>query len=382
MSDNIYERLAAFLDDLPGGFPRSESGVELRILSRLFSPEEAALVLHLSLIAEEAPVIAVRAGIPLLEARRILNELERKRLVYAFHEPGKPPRYMAEQFVIGFWEGQVDRLDRELVELFEEYLPVYARSGVFEKIPQLRTIPVRESIPVPNAVLSYEDIDQVLASHRLFAVMNCICRQEQAIAGHPCHKPPETCLAFDGSAEYVVRDGRGRWITREEARAIVAQAEASGLVLQPGNERTSANLCMCCGCCCGVLRSLKLNPRPARIVASSFYAVLDQELCAGCGACLERCQMDALSLTGPTAELDSERCIGCGLCVTTCPSGALALARKPAIQQPGIPRTPVHLAIQLAQSRGRLGPLTIAHIAAHSAIDRLRAAILKLPDSH
>ena len=34
---------------------------------------------------------------------------------------------MAQQFVVGFWEGQVDRLDRELVEMFEEYLPVYAR---------------------------------------------------------------------------------------------------------------------------------------------------------------------------------------------------------------------------------------------------------------
>ncbi len=28
---DIYERLAAFVDRLPAGFPRSESGVELRL---------------------------------------------------------------------------------------------------------------------------------------------------------------------------------------------------------------------------------------------------------------------------------------------------------------------------------------------------------------
>ncbi len=89
--------------------------------------------------------IAVRAGVPLADAERILAELERKRLIYNFAPPGKPPAYMAQQFVIGFWEGQVDRLDRELVELFEEYLPVYAQSGAWEKTPQLRTIPVHES---------------------------------------------------------------------------------------------------------------------------------------------------------------------------------------------------------------------------------------------
>ena len=264
MAGEIYERLAVFLDDLPAGFPRSQSGVELRILEHLFTPEEAALVLHLALIAEEDRVIAVRAGIPLEDARRILGELERKRLVYAFREEGKSPRYMAEQFVIGFWEGQVNQLDRELVELFEEYLPVYAHSGYWEKKPQLRIIPVHESIPVTNTILAYENIEEILSGHQTFAVANCICRQEQRLLGHDCGKPLETCLAFDSSADYFVQDGRGRYITRAEVLALVHTAEEAGLVLQPANTRYAGNICMCCGCCCGVLRSMKMNPVPAR----------------------------------------------------------------------------------------------------------------------
>ena len=381
MPTDVYENLVKFLDDLPAGFPRSESGVELRILRHLFTPEEASLAVHLALIAEPAPVIAVRAGLPLAEVERILGEMERKRLVYAFQEPGKRPRYMAEQFVIGFWEGQVNRLDRELVEMFEEYLPTYARSGIWEKTPQLRTIPVRESIPVnenlavKNPILPYEQIDEILAGHQTFAVANCVCRQEMRLIDHGCEKPLETCLAFDSSAAYFVQDGRGRYITREEALALVRQAEVAGLVLQPGNTRNPGNLCMCCGCCCGVLRSLKMNPHPASMVSSPFYAVVDQDACAGCGTCLERCPMDAISLPDGAAEIDLERCIGCGLCTTTCPSDALSLSRKPESQQRAVPKDVVQMTIRLAQSRGKLGPLQLAQMVTRSAVDRFRAAI-------
>ncbi len=375
MDIDIYAQLAKFLDDLPAGFPPSPNGVEQRILRLLFTPEEASLALHLALIAEEAPVIALRAGLPLEETERLLGEMERKRTIMAFHAEGRPTRYMAEQFVIGFWEGQVNHLTPELVELFEEYLPTYARSGIWEKGPQLRTIPVGKSIQVKNVILPYEDIDEILAGHAKYAVANCICRQEKRLIGQDCGKPLETCLAFDGAADFFVQDGRGRYITQEEALTIVRRAEEAGLVLQPGNERTAGAICMCCGCCCGVLRSLKMNPSPARMVTSPFYAVVDQQACSGCGTCLERCQMDAISIPNGLAEIDLERCIGCGLCVTTCTTGALSLVRKPEDQQRAVPRNTVIRTIQLAQARGKLGPLKMAGLAGRSVVDRVKAAI-------
>ncbi len=85
--------------------------------------------------------------------------------------------------------------------------------------------------------------------------------------------------------------------------------------------------------------------------------------------------MEAISLPDGVAELNLERCIGCGLCVTTCPNNALTLVRKPEAQQRFVPKDVVQMTIRLAQSRGRLRPLQIARIAAHSAIDRLRAAL-------
>jgi len=59
---DVYERLREHLDTLPGGFPKTEDGVELRILRRLFTPEEAELAQHLRWKFEPASVIAKRAG--------------------------------------------------------------------------------------------------------------------------------------------------------------------------------------------------------------------------------------------------------------------------------------------------------------------------------
>ena len=58
MAQDIYEKLAKHLDNLPGGFPRTPSGVEIRILRRLFTPDEAKLAVHLTLIPEEPRVVA------------------------------------------------------------------------------------------------------------------------------------------------------------------------------------------------------------------------------------------------------------------------------------------------------------------------------------
>lgn len=366
--DSVYDKLAQALDDLPGGFPLSKNGAELRILRKLYTPEEAEIARHLTLLAEEPRIIARRAGIPVAEAARLLEEMDRKRLVYYFPKEGEPPRYMAQQFLVGIYESQVDRLDRQLVEEFEQYLPVYNAAGLWGKVAQLRTIPIQQSIPNEARVLPYEAIDEIMRTHTRFAVANCICRQEQRILGHDCGKPLETCLVMDNTVDYFLRVGRGREITREEALALLEQAERTGLVLQVGNDQAAGNICMCCGCCCGVLRMLKKHPQPASQASSPFQARLDVDQCMGCETCISRCQMDALTFENFHAVLNLERCIGCGLCVTTCVSGALTLERK--AKYPPVPKNIVQLFFRLAQAHGKLGPGHVARLVTRSMVDR------------
>jgi electron transport complex protein RnfB len=373
MATDLYERLAEHVGSLPAGFPRTESGVEMRILRRLFTPEDAELALHLTLLAEEPRVIARRAELPVEEAARRLEEMEKKGLIFAVHRKDKPPLYQAMQFAVGFWEGQVNRLDRELVEDFEEYLPTFADAELWAKAPQLRTVPVGESVSAGTEVLPYEQVEALVRAHDTFAVSNCICRQEMHVLGEGCDKPQESCLGMGLVAKHIVRAGRGRAISQAEAFDILRRADEVGLVLQPANDKESTFICACCGCCCAVLRSAKRHPKPASVLSSPFVAVLDAELCEGCGTCETRCQMEAVYLDNGAATLDLDRCIGCGLCVTTCPSGALSLVRKPEAEQPYVYKDIVETYIKLGQARGRMGMGELIGMQVRSKVDRLLA---------
>jgi electron transport complex protein RnfB len=370
---DLYERLAQFVDSLPAGYPRTESGVELRILRKLFTPEEAELFMHLTLIGEQPRVIAHRAKQPLEIVSRRLEQMDKKGLVFAVHRPGRAPEYTVQQFAVGFWEGQVNRLDRELVEAVGEYIPIALDLDLWRKAPQLRTIPVGESIPIQTEALPYEQAEEIVRSQSTIAITNCICRQEMHVAGHGCTKPIETCMSFATAADSYIRNGKGRRISQEEALAVLALADESGLVLQPGNAKEPLFICACCGCCCGVLRNLKRHPQPANIVSSPYIAEHDPQVCSGCGTCVERCQMEAITLPDGTAELNQERCIGCGLCVSTCSTGALTLVRKPESEQRPIPKDVVATNLQLAQARGKLGKRELAGMLLKSKADRLAA---------
>jgi len=371
METDIFKKLAKFLDDLPGGFPPTESGVELRILRRLFSPEEAKLTLHLSVLPEDPSVIARRVKRPKREIERQLEEMFQKGLVSKSTKEGYPDRYSALQFAIGIWEYHVNDLDQDLARDVGEYIPTLMDFETWKKAPQLRTIPVNKSIDHKLEVFPYEDVGALIKGHTQFLVAPCICRREKKLQGEGCDKPEDNCLVL-GKATKIYRErGVGREIDREEALQILKEADEAGLVLQPSNSRDIVNICLCCGCCCAVLRTMKTHPKPATLVSSPFICSADPETCNGCEACLERCQMDALSLEDERIVLDLERCIGCGLCVSACPTEALRLMRKPEAEQKPVPRTFRNALIDLWRARGKLTPASAAKILVKSKVDRI-----------
>jgi H+/Na+-translocating ferredoxin:NAD+ oxidoreductase subunit B len=372
MTEKIYQKLAKHLDDLPGGFPSTDTGVEFRILKRLFTPEEAELALYLTLIPEESSVVAMRAEISTQEASRRLETMAQKGLIYRIESKGGQSKYMACQYAIGIWEFHVNDLDEGLAEDMGEYMPILFDQAW--KKPQLRTIPVNKSISGKLKVMTYENAEELVRHVRKFVVAPCICRRERNLLGKGCDKPEETCLVFDGGAEHYLRNGLGREISRQEVLDILKIAEETGLVLQPSNAREIVNICCCCGDCCGVLRSLKRHPKPARLASSPFFAVINTETCQGCGVCEDRCQMDAVQLVDEKASVDLDSCIGCGLCVSTCPTGSLTLARKPEYEQPEVPGDLIKASIELGRARGKLSKGDLLMMQIKSKVDRLLAS--------
>jgi ferredoxin len=132
-------------------------------------------------------------------------------------------------------------------------------------------------------------------------------------------------------AKSLAQSGKlGRSISNQEALEIIQKNQEDGLVLQPSNTQEPEAICSCCGCCCGLLKIHKMIPDPVSHWATNFFAEVNAELCAGCGECEERCQVDAIRLDDEkmTANVDLTRCLGCGLCVAACPENAIELRNK------------------------------------------------------
>ena len=120
MDENLYRRLAERLDAIPNGFPSTESGVELRLLEKIFTPEEANLGAVMRLTKEPAADIASRAGVDLKEAYRTLKTMARKGQILASKGEGELV-FRLMPFVVGIYEEQLPRLDEELALLFEQF---------------------------------------------------------------------------------------------------------------------------------------------------------------------------------------------------------------------------------------------------------------------
>jgi ferredoxin len=221
----------------------------------------------------------------------------------------------------------------------------------------MRTIPIDRQLVADYPVAPFEDVLQLIDAQETIAVAPCVCRTTKKLVGEACEKPLERCFSFGSHAAYYVENKMGRYISKEEAKDIIRANEKAGLVMQPFNSEKAGGMCSCCGCCCGILRAIKMQPVPADAVKSNYYAQVDPEACTGCESCLERCQMEAVSMVDDTALIDLDRCIGCGLCVTTCPSEAMHLVKKAQDQQYAPPKSGVETYIRIAQERGKLEKL-------------------------
>jgi len=332
--DALYRELQRHLDRMPVPYPASETGVEIRILKQLFTPEEAHLALCLSTFPESPKTIH----------RRMRHAMNREQLAEALDrmaekgsirkvEDNHGPRYSKAPLVLGMYEAQVNQLTPELERDVRAYFhETFAQSAMYtHRTPQMRTVPVHKSIEVERAVANYDDIRKfVEASPGPFAALNCICRQGKDLTGEPCRQTKErqNCLMIGGLATMMIEKRSARPISRDEMLELLERADRDGLVLEPQNAREPLFICCCCGCCCGVLTTAKRLPRPADFFQTDFVAEVCADGCQICGMCETRCQMDAIVSGDEVARVASERCIGCGLCVTTCPSGAVRLRRK------------------------------------------------------
>ncbi len=357
---NIYKTLQKHLDTMPVGFPATRSGVEQRLLKALFTPDEARLATALTRHPEPAAVICRRAeksgwsGFNEKKCRAMLDQMAKKGSILKKNQASAPV-YELVPFAIGMFEFQVKGLSRQFYEDTVRYFKeAFGLEYLSTALPQMRVIPVAQSITDTHHIATYDEIRQIIeAADGRIGVAHCICRKGKDLVNDPCRKTSrrELCFGFRDYFDTYHREGWIRPVSKEEAFEILQQSEKEGLVLQATNEQYPQAVCACCGCCCGVLNTLKVIPNSADFVASNYYARVNEEKCVGCGICVDRCHMEAINIVEKTAVIDPKRCIGCGVCVPACQKDALYLEGKSRPIVP--PETTEALYDHLGREKGR-----------------------------
>ena len=163
---------------------------------------------------------------------------------------------------------------------------------------------------------------------------HCPCRQGARYLGKGCEHSDENCLHFGSMGRYIVEQGMGRQIAKEEAIAILKKADDEGLVHACDNiEGHLSTICSCCGCNCVFLHAVKQGLHA--LSPSNYAAQVDGDTCIGCETCTERCPVGAVTLADDsTASVDQTRCLGCGVCASACPIGSIGLVRREGINPP------------------------------------------------
>jgi electron transport complex protein RnfB len=323
----------------------------LKILSFVFTEEEAQIASHIGFVPRTAKVIAQKAMRPLHEVEPVLKSLAERLLILSVTTKNKTV-YNLLPFVPGIAELQIAMSQggdkehgTEFARLFWDF---YAEVGDIlkpvlddrEKFELARIIPIEQSIQGVtglNTIAFPSDIfSEIIDRNSSFALLECVCRTATEYVGNGCDKPKDVCSMMGVAADFMIEKGLGRRVPKEEYIDAKVRAAEAGLVNLVDNIRDPMQVCSCCGCCCGALQLISKHNFPALIANSHFEPVIDSQNCEGCGECIEWCQVDALSLSDDkkSSEVDYKRCIGCGVCVNKCSNNAISMKERANYQPP------------------------------------------------
>lgn len=189
------------------------------------------------------------------------------------------------------------------------------------------TVPINVTFEGKQRILDLTQVERVLRDAKTIAVADCECRTR--VKG--CDAPVDVCLYLNEEATKLVKKGKARISSLDEALGILKKTCESGLVhiayTDKGDEKPNY-ICSCCSCCCHSFAAIQKFGFHDALISSDMIAVQDDDLCDDCGVCVDRCHFKARMIEKGVVMFDSKECFGCGLCVTVCPTGAISLARR------------------------------------------------------
>jgi ferredoxin len=250
--------------------------------------------------------------------------------------PFKPTRWQDYLWTTAVWQKMIDGMAKV------SNLPVLGPIALqlLGHVPEAYggvTIPVNKRLEDQGTtILPITVLKEMIrrSAHRVI-LHQCPCRQ-----GMGCQDYPNDigCI-YLGEATKDMDPSFGIHASVDEALAHVDRAVEAGLI--PGMGQVDldclylgclpkthfASVCFCCSCCCVMYRNGYIWSPDVQKLWHKLEGIKIEvtDTCVGCGECLNKCWVAAISLEDGQARIDEKRCKGCGICVENCPSNAISI---------------------------------------------------------
>ena len=284
-----------------------EESPEYMALECVVSDEQADVALTMGLRKPRTvEYVSKKCNKSIEETHKILMELAVIGVCKVWHEDGVE-LFWVNIFAPGMLEMMVN--NREQLEAHPQIgkaFELYTRTRLAPMTPMLpegmammRVIPIESALVGVEGVEPWEKLSSYLDKYDTFSVSDCSCRASRRHIDEGCgHLETEMCIQMGSGAEYYIKTGRAREITREEAKEIIHNAEQLGMMHEmPHTEELGEAfaICNCCGCSCFSMRVASMFKTPDA-VRSNYTAKVNPENCVACGQCVENCPVNAIQL--------------------------------------------------------------------------------------
>lgn len=284
-----------------------EESPEYMALECVVSDEQADVALTMGLRKPRTvEYVSKKCNKSIEETHKILMELAVIGVCKVWHEDGVE-LFWVNIFAPGMLEMMVN--NREQLEAHPQIgkaFELYTRTRLAPMTPMLpegmammRVIPIESALVGVEGVEPWEKLSSYLDKYDTFSVSDCSCRASRRHIDEGCgHLETEMCIQMGSGAEYYIKTGRAREITREEAKEIIHNAEQLGMMHEmPHTEELGEAfaICNCCGCSCFSMRVASMFKTPDAI-RSNYTAKVNPKNCVACGQCVENCPVNAIQL--------------------------------------------------------------------------------------
>lgn len=335
-----------------GKMPLPVTDTLIELLKVLLTEEQANFILK---IYKRKPSLNINeikeiSGMELDQLEKLLESLMLEGVIVGHQSRGTGvmvyrlmPLIPAGIFEFTFMRGKRGEKEMKLVKIFDKLFDEFSEASQrnydslipqYEKImsPISRVVPIEEEIEVPKEIVfPYDEVSKIIDKYDDISISYCYCRHEKDLLEKSCKvtEERENCFMFGKSAIFAIKYGFGKPISKEEAKKVIKKAADDGLVhkafhIHQDPQKDEEAFCNCCKCCCGISQLYYRGCVPMYTIANYMPKVSEDD-CIGCGTCIEKCPMEAISLEDDKAHINEEICIGCGVCAHLCPEDAVSL---------------------------------------------------------